>query len=163
MPEQERGPVQGPGGAARRPPRKTTGEQIPIRAGTPLIRLDGLPATLRWAVWLLLAEATGLLAVSGVLAFDAVATTSVSVTSAIATVVFTLLIAVLTGWLGRSLARLKRWARGPALVLQLLLLPIGYSITTNGVAILGIIVIVIGLGGVVTLLAPATRAALEDR
>jgi hypothetical protein len=34
-------------------------------------------------------------------------------------------------------------------------------VLTNGIALLGVVLIVIGLAGVVTLLAPATRAALD--
>ena len=157
-----------PGADAQRPASNTgrtapgpDGRPVPIRAGTPRIRLDGLPSTLRWAIWLLLAEGAGLVALAVFLVYDAVTRTSQSGTSAVAIVVFTLLMAAFLAGLGYALARLHRWARGPALVLQLLLLPIAWSVLTNGIAILGVVMIVIGLAGVATLLAPATRAALD--
>ena len=150
MPEQERSPAREP-------------DPVPIRAGTPGTRLDALPATLRWAIWLLMAEAAGLLVLAGVLAYDGVTGTAQSATSGVAIVVFTLLMTVFTAGLAVALTRRRRWARGPALVLELLLIPIGYSITTNGVAGLGIVLIVIGLAGIGTLVAPATRTALETR
>jgi hypothetical protein len=151
MPEQERRPAPEPG------------PDVPIRAGTPRIRLDALPATLRWAIWLLTAEAAGLLVLSGVLAYDGFTSSSQSATSAVAIVVFTLLMTVFVAALALALARRRRWARGPAIVLQLLLLPIGYSNATSGIVVLGVVLIAIGLAGAATLLAPATRTALETR
>ena len=149
MPEQERRPASEPG------------PEVPIRAGTPRIRLDALPSTLRWAIWLLMAQAAGLLVLSGVLAYDGFTSTAQSATSAVAIVVFTLLMTVFLGGLAFALSRRRRWARGPALVLELLLIPIGWSIATNGVAALGAVLIVIGLAGIGTLIAPATRAGLD--
>jgi hypothetical protein len=137
------------------------GTPVPIRDGTPRIRLDGLPSTLRWAIWLLLAEAAGLVALAVFLVYAALTRSSQSATSAVAIVVFTLLMAAFLAGLGYALARLHRWARGPALVVQLLLLPIAWSVLTNGIAVFGVIMIVIGLAGVATLLAPTTRAALD--
>ena len=67
---------------------------------------------------------------------------------------------LIVGGLSRALSNLKTWARGPAIVLELLLLPIGYTMITNGLAYVGIPVVLIGLFGAGLLLAPATRAAL---
>lgn len=158
------GSAPGRSGAAKANGRTAPGPDgtpVPIRDGTPRIRLDGLPSTLRWAIWLLLAEGAGLVGLAAFLVYDAVARTSQSATSSVALIIFTLLMAAFLGGLGYALTRLHRWARGPALVLQLLLLPIAYSVLTNGIALLGVVLIVIGLAGVVTLLAPATRAALD--
>jgi hypothetical protein len=163
MPEQERRPRRQRPGTPDQADTGTSGDETPVRSGSARIRLDSVPATLRWAVWLLAAEAAGLVAIAGVLGYDAATATSQSATSAVAIVVFTLLVAAIVGWLSVSLARRRRWARGPAVVVQLLLLPIGYSVATNGIAAVGILMIVIGLAGVATLLAPATRAALESR
>ena len=48
-------------------------------------------------------------------------------------------------------------------MLELLLIPIGYSLVTSGLAVLGIPVLLLGLAGTALLLAPATRAALGAR
>jgi hypothetical protein len=180
MPEQERRPRRrsnpqdaaaatpgrtDPASSGRSGPGRTApgpdGSPVPIRDGTPRIRLDGLPSTLRWAIWLLFAEGAGLVALAVFLVVVAFTGTSQSATSAVALVIFTLLMAVFLAGLGYALTRRRRWARGPALVLQLLLLPIGYSNVTSGIKALGIVMIVIGLAGCATLLAPATSAALE--
>jgi hypothetical protein len=122
-----------------------------------------LPGSLRWAVGLLGVEAVGLLGVSGWLGYEAATGPAQSVTSAVATIVFAVLMAVVLGGLAYALWRRRSWARGPSVVLQLLLLPIGYSAATVGQPAVGVALIVIGLAGVATLVAPATRAALERR
>jgi hypothetical protein len=121
------------------------------------------PGTLLWATGLLGAEAVGLLGVSGWLGYDAATSAAQSVASAAATVAFAVLMAVVLGGLAYALWRRRSWARGPSVVLQLLLLPIGYSVATAGQSVVGVALIVIGLAGVATLVAPATRAALERR
>ena len=77
--------------------------------------------------------------------------------------VFTALVAALIGWLAWALWRRRRWARGPAIVLQLLLLPSGYSMAVSGAAWLGLPLMAIGLCGVAALVAPGTREALGVR
>ncbi len=64
------------------------------------------------------------------------------------------------GLLAWSLHRRQRWARGPAIVLELLLLPIGYYMVAGGVAWLGLPTMALGLVGAGALLAPTTRSAL---
>ena len=55
------------------------------------------------------------------------------------------------------------WARGPAIVLELLLFPIGYSMATSGLGRSGSWCMALGLAGAGSLLAPSTRAALGIR
>jgi hypothetical protein len=62
--------------------------------------------------------------------------------------------------LGVALARRKRWARGPTIVLQLLLLAIGYYMVRGGLWWLGAIVAASAVICVGLLLTPATRDAL---
>jgi hypothetical protein len=82
---------------------------------------------------------------------------------ALAVTLYAAVEATLLGGLAWALSRRKVWARGPAIVLQLLFLPIGYSMATNGLGWLGLVLIVVGVCGAATLLAPATRAALGMR
>jgi hypothetical protein len=117
--------------------------------------------TLRLAVAVLGVEAAGLLVIVVLLALDVFTAASVSTGSALGTTGFAALVAALLGGLGWALWRRHGWARGPAIVLELLLLPIGYSMATNGLSWVGVVVMLIGLVGATALLAPSTRAALE--
>jgi hypothetical protein len=76
---------------------------------------------------------------------------------------FVALMAAVFGLLAHALWRRRAWARGPGIVLQLLLVPIGYSMASAGMAWAGIPVIVLGLGGAAALIAPTTREALTAR
>jgi hypothetical protein len=116
--------------------------------------------SLQWAIQLLFLEAAaiGLYALATV--WFAVAADSASVSSAIATPVFFALCAAIAAGLARALGRKKALARSPAIVMQMLLLPIGYSMIAVGDAWLGATFLVIGLLGSGLLLAPSTRTAL---
>jgi hypothetical protein len=87
--------------------------------------------------------------------------TATTVQGAIGLTIFTALMAALLGVFAWSLHRRRRWARGPAIVLQLLLVPIGWTMVSGGQPALGVPVIALGLIGAGTLLAPATREALD--
>jgi hypothetical protein len=133
--------------------------QVPA-AAVPTLRLA---MTLRLAIGLLGAEALGLLVVViGLLVADLQASGPSLRGGVLVTLYAAILTAVLAG-LSWALHRRRAWARGPAVVLQLLLLPIGYYMITGGQAWLGIPVMIIGLVGAATLLAPAARAALGVR
>jgi hypothetical protein len=75
--------------------------------------------------------------------------------------------AVLLAQLGRWLARRRRWARGPAIVLQLLALPVAYFMITGagGLAtrIGGVLITLVALAGAGLLLAPSSRLGLTIR
>jgi hypothetical protein len=120
-------------------------------------------ATLVWAVRLLLAEAVALGLFAIFLAYEGLTAAPDSGRGALAITLFAALLAALLGAFGRALSQRRSWARGPAIVLQLLLLPIGYSTMTGGLWWLGLVLIAVGLCGAGTLLAPATRAALGMR
>lgn len=122
-----------------------------------------LPATLRWAVVLLAIQAVGLVGIVAWLVYEDVRSTSTSTAGAAGLTVFTALIAALFGLFVWALAGRRAWARGPAIVLELLLLPLGYSVITSGLAYLGIPVLLLAGITVALLLAPATRAALGAR
>lgn len=121
------------------------------------------PATLRVAVWLLGAETVALAVLVGLLAYADLTATAQSGRGAVASTLFAAVLTVVLGALTAALYRRQRWARGPAIVLQLLLLPIGYTMLTGGAAWLGLPALACGLAGAASLLAPATRAALSVR
>ena len=122
-----------------------------------------VPATLRWAVVLLGIQTLGLVALVGILVFADVRSTSTSTSGAAGLTAFVVLVAALFGLFVWALSGRRAWARGPAIVLELLLLPVGYSLVTSGLAFLGIPVLVVGATTAALLLAPATRAALGAR
>jgi hypothetical protein len=119
--------------------------------------------TLRWAVVLLAIQTVGLVAIVGWLSYADLASPSQSTASAVGLTVFVALWAALLGGLAWALWRLRSWARGPAIVLELLLVPIGYSMASNGLPWVGVPVLLLGLTGAGLLLAPSTRAALGLR
>jgi hypothetical protein len=119
--------------------------------------------TLIGGVALLGLEAVGLLAVMALLIYADMTAPSVGVSSAVGITAFAGLFAVLLAALAWALWRRRAWARGPAIVLELLMLPIGYSMISSGLVWLGIPVMLLGLCGAGALLAPATRAALGLR
>ena len=62
----------------------------------------------------------------------------------------------------RGLARRGRWARAPALVTNLILLPVGYGLVQSERWYAGLPVMALGLVVLVLLFHPATNAALDD-
>jgi uncharacterized membrane protein YhaH (DUF805 family) len=119
------------------------------------------PAITLWvAIGALAVEALGALAGAVLLAVAALTGPSMSAGSAISTIVVAVLLAVVFAALARLLARRTRGARGPALVLQLLLIPIGWYMSSGGTPWVGIPLLVIAVLGAVALLAPGTRAEL---
>ena len=121
------------------------------------------PATLRWAIVLLGVQAVGLFGLVVLLVYADVRSTSTSAGGAVGLTVFAVLIAALFGLFVWALTGRRAWARGPAIVLELLQIPVGYSLVTSGLAVLGIPVCCSPLPTTALLLAPATRAALGAR
>jgi peptidoglycan/LPS O-acetylase OafA/YrhL len=118
------------------------------------------PGTLRWAVRLLFVQAVGVAVVAGVLVYAAFTERAVSLPSAVATVAVPCGLAALLAALGWQLNRRRSWARGVAIVLELLLLLIGYTMISGGAAWAGIPLMVLSFGGAALLLAPSSREAL---
>jgi hypothetical protein len=118
------------------------------------------PTTLRWAVRLMVVEAAALAVVTVWLIYELATTTATSVRGAVLVTVYAGLMASLFGLLGWALHHRRAWARGPAIVLEMLLIPIGYYMTTGGLAWLGLPVMAFGLFGAGMLLAPSTRTTL---
>jgi hypothetical protein len=119
-----------------------------------------MAATLRWAVGLLAVEAAAMLAMVVVLLVDLLTTAGpINLRAAIGVIVFAALLAGAFGALAVALGRRQSWARGPAVVLQLLMVPAG-SAMVQSLGPLGALVLLAGLVGAGLLLAPATRVAL---
>ncbi|RKN17964.1 hypothetical protein D7147_18585 [Micromonospora musae] len=122
---------------------------------------DPIPVTLRWAVRLLRAEAlaVGLIAVWLIWA-DLTAETTVGLTSALLVTGFAVAGAVALWALGAALNRRRAGARAPSIVLQLMLLPIGWYMIQGGLGWLGVPLMALGVGVSALLVAPASNRAL---
>ncbi|GAA5183438.1 hypothetical protein GCM10023322_22720 [Rugosimonospora acidiphila] len=117
-------------------------------------------ASLRWAILLLLVEAAGVVVASGLLAYYATTQPTVGVSSTIISVAFPFALAVVLALLAWQLRRRQAWARGPSIVLELLMVPIGYYMVAGGATWIGVPVMILGLLGAGLLLAPSSREAL---
>jgi hypothetical protein len=119
------------------------------------------PATLRFAVWMLAGEAIALFAVLLLVLYQDLTGTAETAGGAVAVTLYTAMFTAILGGLAWALHRHLGWARGPAIVVQMLLIPIGYAMATSGLPTLGVPVILTGLVGAGALLAPSTRAAIR--
>ncbi|MEV8514035.1 hypothetical protein [Dactylosporangium sp. NPDC051484] len=121
------------------------------------------PATLRWAVRLLLLEGAGLAALTLLLVYLDLTSTWTAAKMALSFTAYLGLMAVLFIGIGVALHRRQRWARGPGIVTQMLQMPIGWTMLTNGQPWIGAPLFLLGLTGAVLLFAPSTRIALGVR
>ena len=115
--------------------------------------------TLTWAVRVLFvhAVATTILAIWAT--WLAITGDKQSTTSAIAITLITFFFAAVFGGLAFALHQLRAWARGPAIVMELLLIFLGVTVV-SGIPLVGIVIALTGLVGAGLLLAPSTRIAL---
>jgi len=65
-------------------------------------------------------------------------------------------------WVWRGLFRRRRWSRSPAVLVQLLALPVSYNAFGNGAWWLAVPLLACAVVGLVGLLAPSTTEALVD-
>jgi hypothetical protein len=110
-------------------------------------------------VWLLAGEAAALGALSVLLLVSDVSGGAASQSGAIGVIGYVLVFAFIFGLLSWALRGKRAWARGPAIVLHMFMLPIGLALLANG-SLLGVAALLAGLAGCVLLLAPATRVAV---
>ncbi|GAB3157245.1 hypothetical protein GCM10027290_57500 [Micromonospora sonneratiae] len=104
-----------------------------------------LPGPLRWAVWLLRGEAVALGLVAAFLIYkDLTASASTDIVSALFVTGFAIGGAAALWALATGLGRRRAGARAPAIVLQLMLFPVGYYMIEGGLAWLGVPLIVLG-------------------
>jgi len=66
------------------------------------------------------------------------------------------------GLVVRGLAHARRWARSPAVLTQLIVLPIGVTTIAHGGDLVGIPMAVCGLAGLVGIFAPSTTQRLSE-
>ena len=121
---------------------------------------EPLPMTLRLAIGLLLAEAAVVTVLAGAEIYNATTASQVIWRQAALVIGYASIMAVLMWVSAWALSRRHAWARGPAVVLELMLLPIGYFMVSAGLVLVGVPVLLLGLAGAALLVAPATRAAL---
>ncbi|SBT50759.1 hypothetical protein GA0070621_3826 [Micromonospora narathiwatensis] len=121
---------------------------------------DPVPATLRWAVWLLRAEAVALGLVAAWLIWSDLTARSTDLTSALWVTAFAVAGAAALWALGGALVRRRAGARAPAIVLQLMLLPVGWYMIQGGLGWLGLPLIALGLGVSGLLVSSPTNRAL---
>ncbi|MEJ3743967.1 hypothetical protein WEI85_11815 [Actinomycetes bacterium KLBMP 9797] len=119
-----------------------------------------LPGPLRWAVRLLTGEAVALGLVAVFLVYEDLTGTATTLGGALVVTGFAAVGALLVFALARALAARRKGARGPAVVVQLMLLPIGFFMIQGGLAWLGVPVLALALtiGG--CLVSPSTIKAL---
>ncbi len=121
---------------------------------------DPTPVTLRWAVRLLRGQALAVGLVAAWLVVADVTATTTDLTSALLVTAFAIGAAVALWALGGALLHRRAGARAPAIVLQLMLLPIGWFMIQGGLGWLGVPLIALGLGVTWLLVSPPTTRAL---
>ncbi|HTJ32438.1 MAG TPA: hypothetical protein VL738_04355 [Dactylosporangium sp.] len=124
---------------------------------------DQTPATLRWAVRLLLFEGAGLALLTLWLGYLDVTADASDARAAFGVTAYLALMTVLFLGIGFALHRRRRWARGPGIVVQMLQMPIGWTMLTQGQPYIGAPLFLLGVTGAVLLFAPSTRIALGVR
>ncbi|MFK3983168.1 hypothetical protein ACI2K4_22670 [Micromonospora sp. NPDC050397] len=118
-----------------------------------------VPGTLRGAVWLLRGEAIALALLAAYLIYADLTATASDLVNALFVTAFTVGGAVALWLLGGALGRRRAGARAPAIVLQLMLLPVGYYMIQGGLAWLGIPLMALGVLVIgLMVCAPTTRA-----
>ncbi|GIM82369.1 hypothetical protein [Salinispora arenicola] len=118
-----------------------------------------IPGPLRWAVLMLRGEAVAVGLIAGWLLWANLTAPTVDLVSALLLTAFAAGAAAVLWALGGALARCRAGARAPSIVLQLMLLPIGWFMIQGGLGWLGGPLIALGLGVTALLLStPTTRA-----
>jgi hypothetical protein len=119
---------------------------------TPLVVLAALVA----------AQAVGLAGLAVFFLVELVVSTPLSVPRAVMAALLTLVAGLGLLAVARGLHRRQRWARAPALVTQLLALPVGAGLVQGGRWYVGVPLIGWALGVLILLFAPPVSDALED-
>jgi hypothetical protein len=119
-----------------------------------------LPPTLTWAIRLLYGEAAVVGIIALYLGYQTIAGGASDLRAALFVTLYAVAMAAVLGGLAYALSRRRPWARGPAVALQLMLLPIGYYLTIGGLPWLGVPVGLIGLVAGGLLVTPSTARGL---
>ncbi|NBE80572.1 hypothetical protein [Micromonospora rubida] len=121
---------------------------------------DRNPTPLQWAVRLLRAEAVALALVAAWLVWADLTAETTDLPSALLVTAFALCGAAALWALGGALSRRRAGARAPAIVLELMLLPVGWYMIQGGLGWLGLPLMALGLGVSALLVSPPTTRAL---
>lgn len=120
------------------------------------------PATLR-AAWLLVGlQALGLVGIAVFYLVELAIASPDDVTRAVVTLLLALAAGAGLALVTRGLARRRRWARAPALVTNVLVLPVAWSLVTGDRWYVGMPLGAWSLAVIALLFAPPTEAALEE-
>jgi len=123
---------------------------------------DEVPPGIRAAAVLVLAEAAALAGTALVLLVLAFVHTTTRLWAAVAIVGFALVGAAVLALCGRGLVRLRPSARSPVILVQLLAVPVGYSLGVQaGRALVGVPILIVAIAVIVLLLLPSSRQALD--
>ena len=129
----------------------------PDPAGT-----DRVPDSVRYAAWVVFAQSAALAVITVVLLVLAAVHSSQRLWGALAIAGFALLGAVICYLCGRGLLGLRPTARSPIVLLELLALPVGFSLGIQaGRPVAGVPVLVSALAVLALLFTPTARAALD--
>jgi hypothetical protein len=119
-------------------------------------------STLRLCAVLVGLQALGLAAVAVFYLVELAVASSDDPVRALVTVGLTLIAATGLALVARGLLHRRRWARAPALVTNLILLPVGYGLLQGHVWYVAIPLLLWALAVLVLLFAPSTSAALDE-
>lgn len=118
--------------------------------------------SLRACAVLVALEALGLLGAAAFFVVEVFVATPDDRTRALVAALLALVVAVGMALVARGLAAGRRWARAPALVVNLLVLPVAFDLVRGGRWYVGLPLVLGALAVLTLLFAPATDAALED-
>lgn len=122
----------------------------------------GPPSGVRAAAALVLLEAAALAVTAVVLLVLAFVHTTTRLWAAVAIVGFALLGAAVLALCARGLLRLRASARSPVILVQLLAIPVGYSLGIQaGRALVGVPILILAVSVLALLMAPSSRQALD--
>jgi hypothetical protein len=119
------------------------------------------PAVLRWAIAIFAVDTAGVWAYVGFLIYADL--TRPDDGRGVAVTVYFGLYALAFAGITYALLRRRSWARGPAIVLQLMLAAIGYYMIQGGLTSVGVPVLSLAVIGIGLLLMPASREGLGVR
>jgi hypothetical protein len=160
--------VNEPAGAPRQPPARRTdrlfGAAAQPSGSRPERRRPEAPRTLRWAAIVVGVEAAAIGVAALVLLYLVVTSTAASMSNAIAQVVVVAAGAAALGVAAVGLWRVASWARGPVVVLQLLLAALAYTTAFEaGRPAIGLPVLVLVAVELYLLATPESRLAYLKR
>ncbi len=102
------------------------------------------------------------LALAGLGALELVNVRAIRLTMGLTTSAFFIAAAVALAWCAWSLWRVRRWARGPVVMAELIQLGLAWNLRGGATTLVAVVLAVVALVVIAGLLHPATTAVLED-